>query len=133
LVSHLIDGNEENYKAFMLRQEEMAMDVDERDFDRGVELWIEQFRKIHKSLANAKNVTVRQIILQRARTNEIERATIASLRKRISSVDQVFTYVKINLLLDNEPAYISIGGLMHTEGGWRIGGRVSFTQQLSLR
>ena len=133
LVSHLIDGNEAGYPSFLLRQEEMAMEVDKRDFDRGVELWTDQLRKIHKSLAAAKNVTVRQIILQRARTNEIERATIASLRKRISNVNKVFTYVKVNLLLDNEPAYISIGGLMQTDGGWRIGGRISFTQQLSLK
>lgn len=133
LVDHLIKGNDDQYRNFLLRPSEMAMDVDEKDFERGVELWLEQFTKIHESLAQAENVTVRQIILQRARTDEIERATVLSLQKRISSVNKVFTYVKINLLLDGQPGYISIGGLMQTDNGWRIGGRISFTQQLSLQ
>lgn len=133
LVDYLTEGREGEYRNFLIRPSEMAIEVDERDFNRGVDLWLQQFNNIHESLGEAENVTIRQIILQRARTNEIERATLDALRKRISGVNKVFTYVKVNLLIDGEPAYISIGGLMQTDNGWRIGGRISFTQQLSLQ
>lgn len=133
LVMVLGKGQQEYYTRFLLRPAEMAVEVKEQDFQRGVQLWTDQFSEIHQELRKASHVGLGRITLQKPQTAEIERATLSSLNRRIRSVDQVYTYVKINLTLDDQPAYISIGGLLHTDSGWRIGGRVELVRQVSLQ
>jgi hypothetical protein len=133
MVMVLGKGEQDKYAHFLLRPGEMAVEVKEQDFRRGVELWMDQFASVHLELRKATHIGLGRIVLQKPQTSEIERATLASLNRRIRAVDQVYTYVKINLTLDDQPAYISIGGLMHTETGWRIGGRVELVRQVSIQ
>lgn len=130
VVSH---GEEESYEKFLLRQDEMTGNVEDEDFRGAVNRWKEQFTKVHEMLANAEHVEIRKINLERPQTQQIERATIQQLSQKIVSVKQVYTGARVDLLLDGKEAYIKVGGLIRTDGGWRIGGLVTLFEPLSSK
>jgi hypothetical protein len=126
-------GFDDKYAMFLLRPTEMQGEVKERDYNSGVERWKDQFAAVHEELKKAEKVAITKIVLQRPQTVEIERATLTALNNRIRNVDAVYTYVKINLIIDGSPAYLAIGGILHTDNGWRLGGRVELVRQISIQ
>ena len=133
LVVTIRQGDNDQYENYLFRPSEMADDIQERDFQRGVSSWVGQMADIHERMKSVTNVSINKVILQRPQTEELEQITLTNLRTRIKSVDRVYTYVKINLTLDGRPAYISIGGLIRTDSGWRIGGKLDFVRQMSIQ
>ena len=124
LVSSIAEGERERYPGFLLRISEVISRVNEEQFSATVDSWILQCQGIHEALEGFDKIEVKQIILQRAQSGKEEKAMLYRLRQMVPTVKEAFTYVKINLLLDGRPAYISIRGLMRIEDGWRIGGRI---------
>jgi hypothetical protein len=124
LVGVLARGEEQNYPQFLLRSDEVAEEIKAERIDHLVTLWNEQCSKVHDSLQNAKRIEISKVVLQRARNEEVEQATIERLRKTVPTVREIYTDVRIELLLDADTAYIEIGGLMRLDNGWRVGGRM---------
>jgi chemotaxis protein histidine kinase CheA len=126
-------GEIDDYHLYLLREDEMTSTIEEEDFQRGKSLWIGQMQDIHKKLKGAKRVEIQRVILQTPQTSAIEQNTIDSLERRVVKVNKVYTYVRISLKVDGEAAYLTIGGLMKTPGGWRIGGRMEYLDSIALQ
>ena len=128
LVAVMARGSAADYAKFLLRSDEIAERIAPERFQHLLGLWDEQCGAVHAELRDVARVEVKRITLQRARDEEVEQATIERLRLTVPSVTEIFTSVRIDLLLDGEPAYIDIGGLMRIATGWRVGGRMSFAR-----
>ncbi len=124
LVSVLARGEEQHYPEFLLRPEEVAGDIKTERFENLEGIWREQCENIHVVLQEAGRIELSKVHLHRARSEEVEKATIERLRKTVPTVREIYTRVSIELLLDSETAYLEIGGLMRIDNGWRVGGRM---------
>lgn len=133
LIVTLGKGEEEKYSLYLLREDEMTEGTDSNDYNRGKTLWLDQMREVNARLKGAKQVRIERVVLQTPQTAAIERNTIQSLERRVTRVDRVYTYVRVRLLVDGESAYLTIGGLMRTPNGWRIGGRLEYLTNLALQ
>lgn len=124
LVGVLARGEEQHYPEFLLRPEEVAGDIKTERFENLEGVWREQCDNIHVVLQKAGRIELSKVHLHRARSEEVEKATIERLRKTVPTVREIYTRVSIEILLDSETAYLEIGGLMRIDNGWRVGGRM---------
>jgi hypothetical protein len=131
LVGVLVRGDEKSYTRFLLRPDEIAEEIESGRIDNLFDIWREQCANVHDSLKDVKKIEISKMVLQRARSEEVESATIERLRRTVPTIREIFTDVKIDLLVDGQAAYIEIGGLMRIDTGWRVGGRMEFVKQAS--
>jgi len=124
LVTVVAKGEDKYYSDFLLRPGEVAEKVPKERFENITSVWRDQCSAVHAELKEVANIEVTRIILRRAHSDEVEKATIERLRKTVPGIREIFTFVGIDLSLDGAPAHIRIGGLMRTDGGWRVGGRM---------
>jgi len=128
LVTVVAKGEDKYYSDFLLRPGEVAEKVPQERFENIISVWRDQCSTVHAELKKAASIEVTRIILRRARSDEVEKATIERLRKTVPGIREIFTFVGIDLMLDGAPTHIKIGGLMRTDGGWRVGGRMEIGQ-----
>lgn len=133
LVATIGRGEEESYEKFLLRKEEMTGSIEDEDYRGAVNRWKGQFEAIHGKLAEAGQFEIRKINLDRPQTYQIERATIQELSRKIVSVRQVYSGARIEMLMNGKEVYVRVGGLIRTDGGWRIGGLVELVEPLAFR
>lgn len=126
LVSVLARGEVQHYPEFLLRPEEVAEGVRTERFKNLEGIWREQCESIHAVLQKAGRIELSKVMLHRARSEEVEKATIERIRKTVPTVREIFTRVRMELILDSETVYLEIGGLMRIDSGWRVGGRMQF-------
>jgi hypothetical protein len=125
LVKSLTLGDEEHYTDFVLRMEEFSIRVDKDNYDSVMQIWRDQCRQINMILGGFKNVAIKKITLDR-QPNADE--TLRNLRKMVPGTNEVYNAVKIDLILDGKRYYMTVGGLLRVDGGWRVGGRIEILE-----
>jgi hypothetical protein len=128
LVRTLAKGDNSQYGSFLYRPSEIAKNVREKDYLKGIDIWKKQFATIHKQFQDVATINISKITLQSPQNNEIATSTSDRIRQTIKNVIEVITAVEVTLKTDRGTRILKLGGLVQTPGGWRISGTVTMIE-----